>query len=292
MSNRNSFFFLLILLAGTSCMQFRTSPKGIANEFENSSVTPVIKDIDLNGKNFRYVEVTDNNYQKPTIVFIHGAPGSSDNYFQFMRDSKMVASFDMVSVDRLGYGYSDFGNAETSLIAQAQSISSILEEYKKTPTFLVGHSFGGPVAAKAAILYPQYVQAIMLLAPAIDPENEKKFSIAWMGKTPPFRWLTPKTWKVATDEKYTHVEELKKMLPDWSKLCIPIIYIQGDKDRLVPYENLAFAERMIDSNCLKLIGLPGEDHFLPWSQEELIKNELHTLASKVLNSGHQIACND
>lgn len=293
MNNRKLFVFLILLpLVVTSCMQFRTSPKGIMSEFGNSPITPIIKDIDVKGKNFRYVEVADGNYQKPTIVFIHGAPGSSDNYFQFMKDPKMVAAFDMVSVDRLGYGYSNFGEAETSMVLQAQSINSILEEFKNSPTLLVGHSYGGPIAVKAAVLYPQLVHGLVLLAPAIDPENEKKFSIAWMGKTPPFRWITPKSWKVATDEKYSHVAELEEMLPDWSRLRIPITYIHGTKDRLVPYENLAFAERMIDTNCLKAIGLPGEDHFLPWSQEQLVKDEVFVLNTKIEDSNHQLACNE
>ena len=91
--------------------------------------------------------------------------------------------------------------------------------------------------------------------------------------------------KVATDEKYSHVEELKKMLPDWQNLQVPITYIHGDEDRLVPYENLVFAIKMIDDSCLKVISLPGEDHFLPWSQEELIKKELFALKVKV--DGHK-----
>lgn len=292
MNNRISFLLVLVPLFFVSCMQFRTSHKGVISEFENTNINPVIKDVDFKGKNFRYVEVSDNLYKKPTIIFIHGAPGSSDNYFQFMRDEKLAATFDMISVDRLGYGYSDFGNAETSMKTQAESLASILVEYGETPTYLVGHSFGGPVAAKAAVLYPKYVQGILLLAPAIDPENEKVVSIAWMGKTPPFRWITPKSLKVATDEKYSHVAELKKMLPDWNKLCVPITYIQGDEDRLVPYENLAFAEKMIDANCLKIIGILGEDHFLPWSQEQLIKDELFALNQKIEGHTNQIACND
>lgn len=293
MNNRKSFLSLLLLaVLFTSCMQFRTSPTGILSEFENTGVNPVVKDVEFEGKNFRYVEVVDSAYQKPTIIFIHGAPGSSDNYFQFMMDPNMVSAFDMVSVDRLGYGYSNFGVAETSMIKQAESLASILKEYGDTPTFLVGHSFGGPIAAKAAILYPSLVQALLLLAPAIDPEHEKQFSIAWMGKTPPFRWITPKSWKVATDEKYSHVEELTKMLPDWANLCIPITYIHGDEDRLVPYENLAFAEKVIDSNCLYVISLYGEDHFLPWSQEQLIKDELLALHQKIESHRNQIACND
>lgn len=282
MNNRKLIVLSLVLtVLATSCMQFRTNPENVLEEFEGALIGPVIKDIDLDGKNFRYVLVEDGTFNKPTIIFIHGAPGSSDNYFQFMKDVKMQSTFDMLSVDRIGYGYSDFGNAETSMVKQANALGSILKEYSGTPTILVGHSYGGPIAAKASVLYPDYVQAILLLAPAIDPENEKKVSIAWMGKTPPFRWLTPKSLKVATDEKYSHVDELILMLPDWKKIQVPVTYIQGDEDRLVPYENLAFAMKMIDASCLKVIGIPGEDHFLPWSQEELIKQELFELSAKL-----------
>ncbi len=293
MNNRVIGLFLVIsLVFFSACMQFRTSPKGVFKEFENSGIIPVIKDVDFKNINFRYIEVSDNRNVKPTIIFIHGAPGSSDNYFQFLRDHKLATTFDMVSVDRLGYGYSNFGKSEKSLVKQAQSLESVLNEYRNTPTLLVGHSYGGPIAVKAAVLFPQLVQGLLLLAPAIDPENEKKISVAWMGKTAPFRWVTPKSLKVATDEKYSHVEELTKMLPDWAQLCLPITYIHGDEDSLVPYANLAFAERVIDAHCLKLIGLKGEDHFLPWSQEELIKSELFLLNDKVSPQNLQIACNE
>ena len=259
-------------------------------DFEETSEQPVIKDIKEGDRNLRYIEVQDGKHQKPTILFIHGAPGSSDNFFQFMKNESLLARFDMVSVDRPGYGYSDFGKTETSIQKQAEALKPILQEFSKTPTLLVGHSYGGPVAAKAAVLFPDMVQGLLLLAPAIDPDHEKKFAIAWFGKTRPFRWLTSRSWKVATDEKYSHVEELKKMLPDWAKIRIPVTYIQGDKDRLVPYANLAFAEKMINKSCLKVIGIQGEDHFLPWSQEQLVTDELFNLDSRIESTTNEANC--
>lgn len=293
MNNRKYLIYLLaIALSLPGCMQFRTSPKGVMEEFEESSLKPVIKNIKEGESNLRYIEVADGLFKKPTILFIHGAPGSSDNYFQFMKDEELISKFDMVSVDRPGYGYSDFGKSKTSIQEQAEALEPILKEFSNTPTLVIGHSYGGPVAAKAAVLYPGMVQGIMLLAPAIDPEHEKKFAIAWFGKAKPFRWLTPKSWKVATDEKYSHVEELKKMLPDWEKIKVPVTYIQGDEDSLVPYENLAFAEKMIDSSCLKVIGIPGEDHFLLWSQEELVTSEIFSLDTRIDKTKGTIACTD
>lgn len=291
--NKLAWTFLFILFfVGQGCMQFRTSPKGVLKEFEESEIIPEIKDIKEGESNFRYIEVSDGQFKKPTIIFIHGAPGSSDNFFQFMKNPNLVRKFDMVSVDRPGYGYSDFGRSEVSIKKQAEVLKPILEEYGNTSTILIGHSYGGPIAAKAEVLYPDLVQAIMLLAPAIDPENEKEFAIAWFGKTRPFRWLTPTSWKVATDEKYSHVEELKKMIPDWQKISIPVTYIQGDKDRLVPYENLAFAKKMINESCLKVISIPQEDHFLPWSREELVKGEIFSLNKRIEKNKEDTACGE
>ncbi len=284
------FINLAGLLALASCMQFRTNPKGIQNEFAYSGVTPHIIDTLVGERTIRFVEVGRRQALKPTLFFVHGAPGSSDNFFQFMKDARLAELFTMVSVDRPGYGYSGFGQSETSITRQAQSLAPVLARYCQTPTLVIGHSYGGPVAAKLAVLYPQHVSGLMLLAPAIDPANEKKISIAWLGKTPPFRWLTPKSWKVATDEKYSHVQELTNMLPDWQKIKVPVTYIQGTSDRLVPFANLAFARQHIDSCYLKTISLPGEDHFLPWSQQELITQEILLLNQQVKPPLHILAC--
>ena len=69
-----------------------------------------------------------------------------------------------------------------------------------------------------------------------------------------------------------------------------LTYIQGDKDRLVPYANLAFAEKMINKSCLKVIGIQGEDHFLPWSQEQLVTDELFNLDSRIESTTNEANC--
>ena len=264
-----------IIILTSGCMQFRTSSKKIVKRFEANHLEVNIVNRKIEKRNVRYVTINENDHQKPLLIFIHGAPGSSDNYFQFMEDHELTQRLKMISVDRPGYGYSNFGKSVTSIEQQAEIIRSLVEEHSHgQPVILVGHSFGGPIAAKTAVISSGRVQSVIMLAPAIDPENEKIFKIAYLAYRPPFRWITPKSWKVAADEKLTHVFELKKMLPDWEKLESRVVHIHGDKDRLVPYENLAFSRKMISSSILETVSLEGEDHFLPWTQRQLIKETI------------------
>lgn len=280
-----SILLIVFIWLFAACMQFRTSVSGVHKEFLGKAVQPDIVDITVQGHNLRYVVVDKDQTVKPVVIFVHGAPGSSDNYFQYMKNNELVNKFTMVSVDRIGYGYSDFGKSETSIERQAGSLLPILQQYHSHhPTILLGHSYGGPIIAKAALMYPDLVDGLIMLAPAIDPENEKVVKSAWLGHNPPFRWLIPRSWRVASDEKITHVAELKKMCDDWAQIKVPILYIQGEKDSLVPYANMSFAKEMIDSLYLKTISIPEEDHFLPWSQTSLIAASIEEMIAQLTES--------
>lgn len=271
---------LLVLML--AC-QFRTSVRQMHKEFKGQQTQPAIVDINVQGHRLRYVVVNKGPTPKPVVVFVHGAPGSSDNYFQYMRESKLVDNYTLISIDRIGYGYSGFGKSETSIANQAASLLPVLKRYRNHyPLILVGHSYGGPIIAKAAANYPELVDGLILLAPAIDPDHEKEVKVAWLGHHAPFRWLVPRSWRVAADEKITHVSELRKIENIWSGLRIPILYIQGDKDSLVPYDNIHFAEKMISDKYLTTISIPGEDHFIPWSQRPLITQSIIAMITQMM----------
>jgi pimeloyl-ACP methyl ester carboxylesterase len=67
---------------------------------------------------------------------------------------------------------------EQSLRMQSACLAPLLRLGKsaKKP-ILVGHSLGGPVAARLAMDYPDEVGGLILVAPSIDPELEKKNGI-------------------------------------------------------------------------------------------------------------------
>ena len=255
-------------------LSFRYSDRKIAALFQGEDLRPTIKYHKFKNHSLRYLELTTNK-SLPYVVFIHGAPGSSADYYDYFRNEDLYTNFNLISVDRLGYGYSDFGNPETSIQKQGDAIQSIIEKYCSTnKVILVGHSYGGPIAVRMAMDYPNSYTSLLLLAPALDPENEQEIKLAYLAVRKPTSWLTPSALRVAADEKFAHSKELQKMIPFYDKITIPVCHIHGTKDSLVPYENLNFSKRHLQSDFLETIPIEGEDHFLPWTQEELIVKKI------------------
>ena len=130
----------------------------------------------------------------------------------------------MIAVDRYGHGYSDFGNTETSVKRQAAMIFPILQRLRREsykPIILVGYSYGGTVASRLAMDYPQLIDNLVLSAPAIDPNNEKRF---WFNKPLncwAIKWAMPQNFIIANDEKKAHANECLKMQPDWYCPMLP-----------------------------------------------------------------------
>lgn len=255
-------------------MSFRYSDRKITSLFRGEDVQPEIKYHNFNGQVLRYVELTTNK-NLPYVIFIHGAPGSSADYYDYFRNEELYERVNLISIDRLGYGYSDFGNSQTSIQQQGEAIQSIIEKACLSQhVILVGHSYGGPIAVRMAMDNPASYKSLLLLAPALDPENEKVIKIARLANMKLMSWIIPAALKVAADEKFSHTEELQKMIPFYKNMAIQVCHIHGTKDSLVPYENLDFSINHFPKNLIEPVTLDGEDHFLPWSKKELIVNKI------------------
>ena len=86
---------------------------------------------------------------------------------------------------------------------------------------LVGHSYGGPIAAYTSLKMPK-VKSVLMLAPAIDSASEKVFKIAHVAKWKLTKWMVPAAFRVAGDEKFAHIEELQKLKNIWKEIKVPV----------------------------------------------------------------------
>ncbi|WP_321379647.1 alpha/beta hydrolase [Rhizobium sp.] len=105
----------------------------------------------------------------PALVFIHGASGNLlDQATPFLEPLRGRA--ELLFVDRPGHGYSDRGGPENDTPAgQANAIAGAMDALGIKRAIIVGHSFGGAVAASFAVLHPEKTQGLLLLAPATHP---------------------------------------------------------------------------------------------------------------------------
>ena len=105
----------------------------------------------------------------PPIVFIHGASGNlRDQEAAFLEPLRGRA--ELLFVDRPGHGYSQRGGPENDFPdGQAAAIAKLMEKRGIDKAIIVGHSFGGAIAASFALFHPDKVIGTVFLAPATHP---------------------------------------------------------------------------------------------------------------------------
>ena len=267
------FIFIGILFLMDSCMQFRMSKKEIGHFFADKETKGTIHSYYKNNRFINYVEAGQTDL--PLVVFVHGSPGSLSAFINFLADTILLRHADLITVDRPGFGESNFGYAEPSLQKQCALLKPILEEHKhQRPIILVGHSLGGPFIARMAMDYPDLVDGLIFVAGSIDPDLEPHEWFRAPLATPFLKWLLPRSIRASNDEIYKLKPELQEMLSLWSTIKAPVIFIQGGIDELVAPGNADFAKKMMTGTTVKLVLKADMNHFVPWSNPELIRNAI------------------
>ena len=266
------FMFLYIVLC-QSCMTMRFSNKEAIKFFADSQTIFEDKTIVFDGYKIHYVET--GNSQNPTLFFIHGSPGSWNAFKEYLKDTLLLKKYRMIAIDRPGFGFSDFGDAQ-NLKVQSQRISEFIKKIdNKKPLILVGHSVGGPVVVQLAVDNPSLYKRLVILAGSLDPKAENPEKWRTVIKTKPLRYLIPGALRPSNDELWWLKQDLVALEPKLKKIICDVTIIHGTKDALVPYINMAFMKKMfVNAKSVDTITIEKANHFIPWSHYEIVRNAL------------------
>src|SRR5688572_3762947 len=105
-----SFISVIAIVISHSCISFRMSSKDIDRFFEKNQVTASQHSYRVGFRDLHYVKAGDPT--KPLLLFVHGSPGSLSAFIHFLTDSALLINTLMITADRPGFGYSNFGNGE------------------------------------------------------------------------------------------------------------------------------------------------------------------------------------
>lgn len=129
------------------------------------------------------------NADLPPIVFIHGASGNLRDQETAFRKA-LQGRADLLFLDRPGHGYSERGGEENGWPdGQAAAIARLMEHRNIGRAIVVGHSFGGAIAASFALNHPDKTAGLLFLAPATHPWPG---GVDWyydLAKAPYIGWL-------------------------------------------------------------------------------------------------------
>lgn len=280
-----NYFFIIIILTGlvnSSCssLQYRKSDKEVEQKFKNINIESEISYYKIDSLNLNVrIQGIGSNEEKVNLVFLHGSPSSLSAWESYLKDATLREKSNMYAIDRPGYGYSNFGKELTSIDTQAQIISAIINEKKLVNVVVIGTSYGGPIAARVAFLNSN-VKSILMISPAIDPNNEKNIWASRFTQWKLTRWLIPTGYRVAGDEKKVHAKELKSIEKDWKSIDVPVIHIHGDIDTIVPFENINYSQKNFEN--IKVVSIPEKGHEIAWEHKELVIPYILELINKIL----------
>jgi len=268
-------FAIIVVLVFDRLVQFRMNDKDLTAWFRAKKVEPHISYYTAQGRSIRYFE--SGNKENATILFIHGAPSSLSYWRDYLSDSSLLDRASMYAVDRPGYGYSGLGDPMPDIAKQAAIIKLILDSLHQAhhPVILVAASYGTAVACRVAMDYPQLVDGLVLVAPALGPGLERIFWFTHIVEYPPIHWVVPRMLKSANTEKVHHEEELNAMLPLWPHIRVPVIYLQGSNDELVFTSNAAFARaHLVNAPSLDIRMIPGRGHLIAFLEKDKIRKAI------------------
>lgn len=266
--------FVVLSQLFSGCFSFRMSNREINKYVSELPRGAEYAQYELDHRQMHYISTGGKDL--PVVIFIHGSPGSLSAFTHFLKDSTLSNQMQLITIDRPGFGQSNFGWSEKSLKKQSQLLKPILDrnQSNNAPVILVGHSLGGPLIARMAMDFPDLVDGIIMVAPSIDPALEPEEWYRPLLYSTFFRWIVPKSIRVSNDEIFFLKEELEEMLPLWKNITMPVSVIQGGKDNLVPPANADFAKKMLTNTTPRMILKEDMNHFVPWNNTELIKDEI------------------
>jgi len=274
----------LIIGALSSCttLQWRASDNEIKEHFSEKKIPTEISyfEVDSLQLKMRVQQITAYK-QEVNLMFFHGSPSSLSAWNAYLQDAILIKKANLFAVDRPGYGYSNFGDAMTSIELQAEIMSALIDQYQLKNVIAIGSSYGGPLVARMAVLNPN-IKAVVMISPAIDPKQEKKIWASRLTQWWLTRWLVPTGYRVAGDEKTVHAAELAKIEKDWDKVIVPVVHIHGDIDDIVPYGNVDYTKQKFSN--IKIVTTPNTGHEVAWGRAELVMPYLLELIAQLVAS--------
>jgi pimeloyl-ACP methyl ester carboxylesterase len=248
------------------------------------------------------------------VLLLHGQPGGAGDWDRVR--AAIGAGMPTVAVDRPGW---DGASRPADLHGNAQAALAALQANGGSAggrATVVGHSFGGAVAAWLAAFHPSRVRALVLIAPAANQASLYRLdhwlaapvagylasvaTLAGLGvalAAGPVRrrvaeelalddrylqgaarvLLAPAAWRAYAAEQRFLVRDLPSLERRLAEIRVPTTIIAGTGDRVVPTESVRQLAGQIPAAELVMIERAG--HLLPQQEPQRLAELIAAVAA-------------
>ncbi len=238
----------------------------------------------------------------PVVVLVHGLPGQALDWFPMM-EPLAKRGHRVIAYSRVGYNRSDRRrNGAFTPDGSAADLLALISAEGLRDVTVVGWSYGGATAIRAALKDPTHIRRIVLVGSAGPwpdaPEDPFLFKLLF--SDPVLRWVAavppagravqgmmsqqafsdepiPEWWGPQLEANFSAPHTMETWREEgryfeWNEeldpapIDLPILVIHGDDDRLVP---LSVGEHLAErAKRGQLVVLEGGSHMLPITRPE------------------------
>ncbi len=113
------------------------------------------------------------NSNNENIILIHGGIMADANIPIITFSDLLIKDYNIIHYHRRGYGKSiNKTNKPTTIVHHVEDCKKIMDLFDIDKAHIVGHSIGGTIALQLASNYPDRIESLTLLEPAITGYNE------------------------------------------------------------------------------------------------------------------------
>ena len=200
-------------------------------------------------------------------IISHGVTSNHHRpYLNILNDALSVKGISTLSFTFSGNGQSEGNFSDSTISKEVNDLSSILDFIGNRPSIYIGHSMGAAVGLKLASK-DQRLKGLVSLAGMINVKEffDKQFGKLSIGDLMMDRQGCPLSKQMLEDAR-----EIGTLTHLGHKINIPLLFVHGDKDELVPIQDsIDMAEA--SSGETHLVSLPGCDHKFEGYYEMLVE---------------------
>jgi len=265
------------MLAQLALFKNRLSDSSAQRLFAKKDVAIRILDTVIGNRHLHYAMTGSDTL--PTLAFVHGSPGSWSNYRNYMWDDSLLAQFRVISVDRPGFGFSDFG-APLHLDSQARLLGTLFRHLQNGKALILcGHSMGAPVVVQIAIDDPDLVNKLVLVGAPLDVRFERKETWRHIMDVKPLYYALPGAFGPSNTELLYLKTDLLSLQSQFQKIVCDVRFIHGTEDESVPIGSIDLAmATMVNARSISVDTIPGAGHYIPWKNEVVFRQLLSKAA--------------
>ena len=197
------------------------------------------------------------------VVVFPGTPCNKLLFTRFLRTAPRGT--EVVVLSRPGFG-KGHRQAVTDFDEQVAAAKPFLEDGKKVVT--MGVSYGGELALKAALDFPDVVRGVVTVAALIDEPHDYALTLEKLAvdleEGGAGKWiepLSPNRWNKVRAEVAGRRDQIGPLLERLENINAPVEVIHGDFDAIVPKSNAEKLMNVLGENAALDI-VPGGTHYL------------------------------